>query len=218
MTVEGLMPVRGPSYSSEAGIRAFRSGSGGRRKALLIGTSLLVYAAFPSAALAQEECGPPPAGGGTVYVSLDRIATSGSFSDGIVADSSDGTTVFVNNITTTGNNSEGIHATLTGPSFISEGSPVLQINSGTISTSGKYSDGISASNPLGSVSINSGAIHTTGYESNGITVTGGNFISIYSGAITTTENNSLGIDVSIATGDISIVAGTTATQGTASTA
>src|SRR5205085_3694049 len=187
MTVEGLMPVRGPSYSSEAGIRAFRSGSGGRRKALLIGTSLLVYAAFPSAALAQEECGPPPAGGGTVscppslnpypngitynnivddltivleptveaqgtvtatanspytdlriegpastlvttsaantpgvridagagtsYVSLDRIATSGSFSDGIVADSSDGTTVFVNNITTTGNNSEGIHAT-----------------------------------------------------------------------------------------------------------
>src|SRR3954469_5064334 len=35
-----------------------------RRAVFLFGTSLLVYAALPSAAVAQSECGAPPAGGG----------------------------------------------------------------------------------------------------------------------------------------------------------
>ena len=34
--------------------------SGTRRQALLLGASLVVYTALPSAALAQQECGAPP--------------------------------------------------------------------------------------------------------------------------------------------------------------
>ena len=43
-----------------------RSQPSARRAVFLLGTSLLVYAALPSAALAQQECGAPPVGGGTV--------------------------------------------------------------------------------------------------------------------------------------------------------
>ena len=42
------------------------SGCSRRRSLLLIGTSVAVWAALPSAALAQNECGAPPPGGGTV--------------------------------------------------------------------------------------------------------------------------------------------------------
>jgi len=63
------MPVQGYSFSLDSSGKASRGGAGAGRKALLIGTSLLVYAVFPSAALAQQECGPPPVGGGTVTCS-----------------------------------------------------------------------------------------------------------------------------------------------------
>ena len=54
------MPVQGDPFSFESNGKASRFGAGTRRKALLIGTSLLVYAASPSAAQAQQECGAPP--------------------------------------------------------------------------------------------------------------------------------------------------------------
>src|SRR5205085_10916573 len=60
------MPVHSDPFSCESNGKARRLRAGMRRKALLIGTSLLVYSAFPSTALAQEECGAPPPGGGSV--------------------------------------------------------------------------------------------------------------------------------------------------------
>ena len=45
---------------------AASSRRGARRTVLLIGTSFFVYAALPSAALAQDECGTPPGGEGNI--------------------------------------------------------------------------------------------------------------------------------------------------------
>ena len=191
-----------------------------RRSALLLGASLLVYAAVPSPALAQSECGAPPPGGGTVtcppslnpypnginypgvvddltivlepnlvvtdsiittsttagvdlriegrtdtsvsttisgspgmsidagagtvYAGADSVSTTASFSRGITADSSDGTIVFVNDVSTAGKYSPGVVATVTGPTFLVEAEPLVQVDAGTISTDQKYSDGIVA--------------------------------------------------------------------------
>src|SRR5689334_13506662 len=54
------MSVQGGSFSLDSSGKASRSGLGAGRKTLLIGTSLLVYTAFPSTAMAQQECGVPP--------------------------------------------------------------------------------------------------------------------------------------------------------------
>src|SRR3954469_24184359 len=54
MNSSGAVPVRGRGAHRLAA------------KALLIGTSILVYAAFPTAAAAQQECGPTPPTPGTV--------------------------------------------------------------------------------------------------------------------------------------------------------
>src|SRR6185437_12260909 len=54
------------SYESvfvEVSGRRARIPPAARRAMLLLGTSLLVQVALPSAAQAQEECGPPPGGG-----------------------------------------------------------------------------------------------------------------------------------------------------------
>src|SRR3954469_7812766 len=65
-TVEVRMPLGADLFEvRDKPSRAARSGKG-RRAAFLLGTSLLVYAATPSAALAQNECGAPPAGPGAV--------------------------------------------------------------------------------------------------------------------------------------------------------
>src|SRR5204863_6903239 len=237
-----------------------------RRAVLLIGTSILVYAAVPTAARAQDECGAPPPGGGTVtcppsnnpypngityngavedltvvleptvtvsdtvqltsstayvdlriegrtdtsigttisgapgvsmdagfgtaYVGVDSVSTNQSHSRGITADSSDGTTIFVNDIVTSGKYSGGIVATVSGPSAVAEAQPLVDVHSGTISTSGKYSDGITATNPIGSVSIASDSITTTGSDSRGITAGASGLLSITSESISTSNARS----------------------------
>src|SRR5687768_13440664 len=57
------------------------------RRVLLLGTSLLVYAAAASPAQAQDECGAPPPGGGTV------TCPAGLYPDGISYDVVDDLTV-----------------------------------------------------------------------------------------------------------------------------
>ena len=126
------------------------------------------------------------AGHGTVYVAADSVSTTQSFSRGITADSSDGTTVFVNDVTTLGKYSPGIVATVTGPTF-ARGPAGSDVDSGTISTAGKYSDGIVATNPLGTVDDQPAtSIHTTGSDSDGITATAQNDVTITSGSVVTT--------------------------------
>lgn len=160
---------------------------------------------------------------GTVYASLDVVSTTGSSAIGVNANSSDGTTVLVHNVSTTGKYSDGIHATVTGPSN-SEGQPAVFVTSGTISTTGKYSDGIDARNPLGSVYVTSTAITTSGAGSRGISVTSDDYATVVSGSVSTTGNPNpnpggtaaVGIDVT-ANGGISITSGSVTTTGIGAT-
>ena len=69
----GANPLAGAVQDGTGG-RTSRGAGRARRAAFLIGTSILVYAAVPSAALAQNECGPPPPGGGAPHSSCASAA------------------------------------------------------------------------------------------------------------------------------------------------
>jgi hypothetical protein len=160
---------------------------------------------------------------GTVYASLDVVSTTGSSAVGVSANSSDNTTVLVHNVTTTGKYSDGIHATVTGPTG-GESQPGIFITSGSISTSGKYSDGIDARNPLGTVSVTSTSIQTTGAGSRGINIDSDGYATVISGTVSTTGNPNavpggtaaVGINVN-ADGGVNITSGTVTTTGTGAT-
>ncbi len=80
------MPVQGDPISLNLSEEASRPAAGIARRTLLLGTSLLVYAALPSAAMAQQECGVPPPEGVVSCPSSGNPYLSGISYPGVVED------------------------------------------------------------------------------------------------------------------------------------
>jgi hypothetical protein len=189
-----------------------------RRALLLLGTSLAAYAVLPTAAMAQNECGLPPPGGGVV-----TCPPSGNpYPDGVTYDPvvQDLTVVLQPGVVVTGGVEIGtivptvdlsleagagtqISSATTGREGVdlesTTGTVTIDVTS--VSTTGLRSEGIQAGTTSGAITIDSVAVSTQGDGSDGILAESvGGAIAITSGSVTTAGNTILGQPGVIAAG------------------
>ena len=209
------------------------TGLAGHRAILLIGTSLL--ATLPSAAFAQNECGAPPPGGGTVTcttagnpyaggieyapvedltvvlepgVIVDEGITVTSGTPGVDIRIEGGTDTQISS-TESGTPNDGVHVTSNGTSFI-------EVDD--VSTTGDSSNGIFGAGFAGSTVI-ADTVSTTGDSSAGIfaasgaTKYAGGDVSVTVNSVTTTGANAIGIDATSVGGKYSSGGNITITSG-----
>jgi trimeric autotransporter adhesin len=221
------------------------SGRASARHNLSIGTALggplaLALFALPSAALAQDECGAAPAGGGTVTCSPD----GNPYPNGVTYTATDDLTIVLEDgvvIDTSGNLNFGVAAG-SGPDadvIISGGTNTsittdadgaigalglttygdLTIDLDSITTAGASADGIAGFTDTGAATLSANAISTAGDGADGISAyTGSGNVTISAGTIATTGGYAAGVYANSNSGDISITADTTTTTGYGSTA
>lgn len=179
------------------------------------------------------------ANGGAITVNArGDISTAGDFSKGVVASTDGNVAITVNNVRTTGEESDAIDvSTISGPITVDV--------FGTVATSGIYANAIEAVSETGTVTINArGAITTVGEDGDGIfaesvndvTITAadvttagwisdailartdtGKLTVVANGAISTSGDSSEGIDLLSESGNINLVAGSVLTKGKRST-
>jgi len=176
-----------------------------RRALLLLGTSFVACAVLPTAAIAQNECGPPPPGGGTVTCPPSGNPYPGGVNyDPVVQDL---TVVLQQGVVVTGGVELG---TIVGAVDLS-----LQAGSGTqISSGAQGREGVDIQATTGAVTIDAAAVSTTGLRAEGIQATAGSgAITITSGTVSTLGNGSTGILAETASGAIVINSGSVTTAG-----
>lgn len=157
------------------------------RRELRIGTALggplaLMLFAIPGAAMAQDQCGPAPAGGGTVTCSPD----GNPYSDGVTYTTTDDLTVVLEDgvaINTTADSTPGVDLTAPGAANLT-----LSGAGSTVSTSGDNANAVDVFSSAGDVDIALGDISTSGSLSGGVRVDNGldTNIAIDVGNVTTT--------------------------------
>jgi hypothetical protein len=199
------MPLYADVFSLDSNEKTIRDGRGARRTMLLLGTSLFVYAAIPSAALAQNECGPPPGGPGSV-----SCPPSGNpYPGGITYINQ------VNDLTIVLEPDVVVHDTVQTTSTTSNVD--LRIEGGTdtlISTTADASDGVDINSTLATAYASLDVVTTTGSSSIGIDANGGGGATVFVNSVSTTGNSSGGIEASANGGSVFVGSGSVTTDGT----
>jgi hypothetical protein len=171
---------------------------------LLLGTSLLVYAALPSAALAQNECGPPPPGGGSVSCPPSGNPYPGGIT--YINQVDDLTIVLEPDVVA----NDTVQTTSTAANVD------LRIEGGVdtlISTTAAASDGVDINSTLATVYASLDVVTTTGSSSIGIDANGGNGATVFVNSVSTTGSFSGGIEASANGGSVFIGSGSATTDG-----
>ena len=136
-------------------------------------------------------------GAGEVYVSVNEITTTGQNSEGVWAfGNNDVTIVASGDVSTEGDNSRGLYAG-------SYGAGLVTINAADVFTTGYDSDAIWATSNDGAVSINFNSVTTTasgsegvvGIAETGVGITGGDVIAAGYGVYARTSFGDIDIDV-----------------------
>ncbi|RHW18907.1 hypothetical protein D1610_01835 [Sphingomonas gilva] len=220
------------------------SGRPSARRHLRLGTALagplaLALFALPTAASAQDECGAPPAGGGTVtcdadgnpypnglfYIAPDdltivledgvEIDTSGSLNAGILAISGTDDAA----LTVDGGANTSIITDADGGygALVATTNGDLSVTLDQIATTGANASGILASSSEGMVTVNANDISTTGDGADGIDAgTDLGDITVDVGTITTAGAGANGIRANSDFANIDITADSITTSGAAS--
>jgi len=165
------------------------------RPALLLGSSLLAYMALPGAALAANECGAPPPGGGTVTCTPAGNPYPGGIDYdppmGLVADL---TVVLQPGVVVTNNGN------VVNPNGVEIGSSsegvdlVLQAGTNTlISTGADNHDGVDVVSTDGTVSVAVDDVSTTGLSSDAVIASGRGSVVVTGDTISTIGNYAYGV-------------------------
>lgn len=167
---------------------------------LLLGTSLFAYAMAPSIARAQQECGPPPPGGGTV------TCPAGNYPNGISYEVADDLTVVLDpGVTTAGR--------VTLLSFSAGTDLALRAPTNT-SINSTFLDGVIVFTGNGTASVIVDRVTMTGNSfGQGVAVFGGGGAFVTSNTITTSGILGNGIGAGSAFGPIDIHSGSVITLG-----
>jgi len=189
----------------QGAIRSAGAEAKARRAFFLLGASLVAYAVLPTAAIAQNECGPPPPGGGTV-----TCPPSGNpYPVGINYDPvvQDLTVVLQPGAVVTGGVEMG--------SAVPAVDLSLQAGAGTqISSSASGREGVDLQSTTGTVTIDVASVSTTGLRAEGIQArTGSGAVTIESGTVSTRGDGSDGILAETTSGAIVITSGSVTTTG-----
>jgi len=148
---------------------------------LLLGTSVLVYAAMPAAALAQNECGPAPPGGGTV------TCPAGNYPNGIAYP------VVVDDLTVVLEPGVTTDATV---EVRSSGAGIdLRLEGGTnTSINATLNDGVLVDSPTGSIFVGVDDVANTGASiAHGIFAGGLGTVTVIADTVVTAGDHSAGI-------------------------
>lgn len=188
------------------------SGRLSMRLGLRLGTSLggslfLAMLAVPIAAQAQNECGTPPVGGGTVTCSVSDNTDMGVV---YTAQPQDLTVVLDDDVAvqTTTPGTPGVLISGTG-NFAVSGPDA------TVSTSGDSSYGVDVSSSVGSADVAIADVTTSGALSTGVRANGsgaGN-VSVTTNNVSTAGLSSGGVEATADAGDVSVSTGAVTTTG-----
>nr|WP_232493690.1 pertactin-like passenger domain-containing protein [Novosphingobium kaempferiae] len=147
--------------------------------------------------------------GGDVTVDAGTIVTMGDNAHGIDTFADGKTNITVQQVSTSGKDSIGIHAVGYGD---------ITINAGTVKTTGYHSFGIYAANNVaglpGGITINADEVSTAGFASTAIRANAYvGPVSVHAGKITTSGYGSDGVYASSFFGDVSVDVGSLTTTG-----
>src|SRR5687768_13036064 len=186
----------GRAYSDAPSLGAPRGIGKVSRKSLLLGTAvglvLAAYAAAPSPALAANECGPPPPGGGTVTCTpAGNTYPSGIDYDPVVEAL---TVILERGVGVINNGTPGQpDGVVIGSSTAGVDLSLLGGTNTSITTNGVGGDGVDVVATDGDVTVVVDDVSTTQYTSTGIIASGRGTVTVIADTVSTLGDDSEGI-------------------------